>query len=309
MPSPTRTALRSPIELIAEQRQDISASHRKVADFIEREPFRAAMMGIEELAAAAGVSVATVNRFVRALGFGGYAEFRGAAQRPFHGPMAPVEKLRRRKGRPADAQEVMREAYRGASSNIARSERLLLPEAAEAAASALLSARRVVIIANGISAPVAQLAGDLFEPYCAVVEVLDGRGGAERMIRRVMRVAKGDVLMAVTLPRYSRITLDLLRSARAQGALTMGLTDGPNAPIVPLCDIALFGAAAHSVLHASCIGLLAVAEALAALLAQRQQTVEDAAELTKRILPHLLVEDADRGVTAIDDSSTGRNSR
>jgi DNA-binding MurR/RpiR family transcriptional regulator len=283
---------RSPIELIAE-RKDISASHRKIAGFIERQPFRAAMMGIEELAAAANVSVATVNRFVRRLGFAGYSEFRGAAQRPFHGPLTPVEKLRRRKAHPTAADELMREAYRGASANIARSERLLIPEAAEAAVAALLSTPRVIVVANGIAAPLALLVGDLLEPYCAVVEVLDGRGGAERMIRRVMRVGKGDVLVALTLPRYSRITLDLLRAGRDQGALTIGLTDGPNSPITPFCEITLFGAAEHGVLHGSCIGLLAVAEALASVLAQRQQTVEDAAELTQRIRPHLFEESSE----------------
>jgi len=285
---------RSLAELLAEQRKTISPSHRKVANFVLGQPFRAAMMGIEELAASAEVSVATVNRLVRRLGFTGYAEFRSVSQRPFHGAMAPVEKLRRRKDRPAAAFEIMREAYRGVAANLARSEHLLLPEACEAAAAAILSARRVVILANGIAAPLALLAGDLLEPYCAVVEVLDGRGGPERMIRRGMRIHKGDLLIGLTLPRYSRLTIELLRSGREQGARTMGLTDGPNSPIVPLCDIALFGAAEHGVLHGSCVGLLAVVEGLAAVLAQRRQTVADATELTKRILPHLF--DSDRAL-------------
>jgi len=246
------------------------------------------MMGIEDLAASAGVSVATVNRFVRRLGFGGYAEFRAVAQRPFRGTMAPVEKLRRQKSQPAAAVEIMRRAYRGAAANLAGSEQLLLAESCEAAAKALLAASRVVILANGIASPLALLAGDLFEPYCAVVEVLDGRGGPERMTRRVMRLGKGNLLVALTLPRYSRLTIDLLRAGRDQGARTLGLTDGPNSPIVPFCELALYGAAEHEVLHGSCVGLLAVIEALAAVLAQRQQTVADAAELTKRILPYLV---------------------
>ncbi|MBI3709133.1 MAG: MurR/RpiR family transcriptional regulator [Proteobacteria bacterium] len=283
----------SPIDLVAEKRSGLSQSHRKIADFILGQPFRAAMMGIEELAASASVSAATVNRFVRGLGFDGYAQFRGASVRPFHGTMAPVEKLRGQKVRPTEADQIMRESLRRSAANLALSEQFLIRESCEAAASAILKARRVVIVALGIAAPLARLAGDLLEPYCDTVEVLDGRGGPERMIRRTMRLGQGDLLIALTLPRYSRMTIDLLRSGRDQGARTLGITDGPDSPIAPLCDIVLFGAAEHDVLHGSCVGLLALTESLAAVLAQRQQTVADATELTKRILPHLFADDTD----------------
>jgi len=279
--------------LLAARRERLSASHRKVADFILGQPFRAAMMGIEALAEAAGVSVATVNRFVRALGFAGYAAFRAASVQTFHGAMAPVEKLRGQKQRAAGARQIMRESLRSMAANLGRCEHLLIERGCEAAAAAILKARRVVVVAHGIAAPVARLTGDLLEPYCAALEVLDGRGGPERMVRRTMRIARGDVLLALTLKRYSRLTIELTRTARMQGARTIGITDGPDSPIVPFCDIALFGPAEHAVLHASCVGLVALSESLAAVLAQRQQTVADATELTRRILPHLFADGAD----------------
>jgi DNA-binding MurR/RpiR family transcriptional regulator len=282
----------SPLGLLTSKRTELSPSHRKIADFVLGHPFQAAMMGIEELAAASGVSIATVNRFVRALGFGGYAEFRGASLRAFRSATAPIEKLRDQKDRPLAAFETMRKCLHGIAANVTRSEHLLGRDACESGVAAILEARRVIIVALGIAAPLARLVGDLLEPYIAALEVLDGRGGPERMIRRVMRVAKGDLLVALTVPRYSRLTLDLLRTGREQGARTIALTDGPNSPVAPFCDIVMFGAAEHEVLHGSCVGILALAEGLAAALAQRQQTVADATELTKRILPHLFVDGA-----------------
>lgn len=293
MPHLQRDLPPSPMSVLAARRADLSPQHGKVADFVLGQPFRAAMMGIEQLAAAAGVSIATVNRFVRALGFAGYAAFRAASVQTFHGTMAPIEKLRGQKQRAAGAAQIMRESLRGIAANLARSEQLLDERACEAAAAAVLRARRVVIVALGIAAPTAQLAGDLLEPYCTALEVLDGRGGPERMVRRTMRVGRGDVFMALTIPRYSRRTIELTRTAQAQGARTIGLTDGPDSPIVPFCDVLLLAAAEHAVLHASCVGLVALAEGLAAVLAQRQQTVADAAELTRRILPHLFADGAD----------------
>src|SRR5262249_45705882 len=146
----------------------------------------------------------TVNRFVRALGFDGFAQFRAASVRAFHGTMAPIEKLRGQKQRAAGAAEIMRECLQASAANLARSENLLIERACEAAAAAILRARHVVVVALGIAAPAAQLAGDLLEPYCGALEVLDGRGGPERMVRRTMRVARGDVMVALTIPRYSR---------------------------------------------------------------------------------------------------------
>jgi DNA-binding MurR/RpiR family transcriptional regulator len=56
----------------------LSKSHRKTADYVLGNPFRAATMTIDELSEAAGISVATANRFAHALGFDGYASFRAA---------------------------------------------------------------------------------------------------------------------------------------------------------------------------------------------------------------------------------------
>src|SRR5258708_12547451 len=71
----------------------LSRAHRKAADFVLKHPFQAATMMIEELARAADISVATANRFARALGISGYPAFRAELVRTFSATLAPVEKL------------------------------------------------------------------------------------------------------------------------------------------------------------------------------------------------------------------------
>ena len=56
----------------------LSDGHRRAADFVLRHPLDVATMTIEGLAEGSGTSNATVTRFVRALGYGGYGEFRAA---------------------------------------------------------------------------------------------------------------------------------------------------------------------------------------------------------------------------------------
>ena len=53
-----------------------SDKERKVADYIVSRPSEAVHPSIEELAASIGVSVSTLLRFVKKLGYGGYQQFR-----------------------------------------------------------------------------------------------------------------------------------------------------------------------------------------------------------------------------------------
>ncbi|WP_371919166.1 MurR/RpiR family transcriptional regulator, partial [Pseudomonas sp. GW460-R15] len=68
---------------IAQALPRLTRSHRQVADFVLGHPLQVATLPIDELAAAAGVSVATANRFARALDFDGYAAFRAELVRGF----------------------------------------------------------------------------------------------------------------------------------------------------------------------------------------------------------------------------------
>ena len=65
--------------------------HRRMGDYVLANLFRAATMRIDELASVVGASVASANRFARALGFDGYPQFREALVCGFEATLAPVE--------------------------------------------------------------------------------------------------------------------------------------------------------------------------------------------------------------------------
>lgn len=277
---------------LAQSVDSLSPAHRRVADFVLAHPFRAATMGIEELAGAASVSVATANRFAHRLGFGGFPEFRSELLQQFQRALAPVEKLRATQQGADSAHAVLRGSLDRVSANLGQATALLTDEACADAVELVLAARRVVPLGLGISAVIARFLAELLLPYCPSVEVLDGTGGTERMVRQLLRFGEGDLLVPISVPRYSRATIDLLRQAKTRGLRILALTDGPASPLVPDSDAALFGPAEHDVLHGSSIAVLAVAEALAGAIARRRGTVAGAAELIEEIRPYLLVEDA-----------------
>ncbi|HEY9344844.1 MAG TPA: MurR/RpiR family transcriptional regulator [Inquilinus sp.] len=277
---------------LAQGVESLSPAHRRVADFVLEHPFRAATMGIEDLAGAADVSVATANRFARSLGFGGFPEFRAELLQQFQRALAPVEKLRATQQGGESAHAVLRRSLDGVSANLDQAAVLLTDQACAGAVDLVLAARRVVPLGLGISAVTARFLAELLHPYCPAVELLDGSGGTERMVRQLLRLGPGDLLIPISVPRYSRTTIDLLRRAKARGLRALALTDGPASPLVPDSDVALFGPAEHGVLHGSSIAIMALAEGLAGAVAQRRGTIADAAELTEQIMPFLLVDDA-----------------
>jgi hypothetical protein len=79
---------------IAAVLSSLTPIHRRMGEYVLANPFRAATMHIDELANAVGASVATANRFARALGFDGYPALRAALVRGFEATLAPVERLR-----------------------------------------------------------------------------------------------------------------------------------------------------------------------------------------------------------------------
>src|SRR5215472_16168015 len=79
---------------ITEAMPSLTPIHQRMGEYVLANPFRSATMRIDELADAVGASIATANRFARALGFSGYPAFREALVRGFEATIAPVERLR-----------------------------------------------------------------------------------------------------------------------------------------------------------------------------------------------------------------------
>src|SRR5918998_4359538 len=73
---------------------EASPSNRLIADYLLRNPVRVTAWSIEDLSGAIAVSPATVSRFARTCGFGGYPEMRAAVAETLQAILQPVEKLR-----------------------------------------------------------------------------------------------------------------------------------------------------------------------------------------------------------------------
>ena len=136
---------------IAETLPTLTRAHRKIADHVLVHPLKVATQPIDELATALEVSVATVNRFARALGFDGYPPFRAALVRDFENALAPVDKLRNQLETPATPADVFASSLNDIQRNIELTRNALDPASCERAVDAILKAQKIRIVGFGAS--------------------------------------------------------------------------------------------------------------------------------------------------------------
>lgn len=273
---------------IARMLPTLSRSHRQIADWVLAHPLQAAAMPIDELAATVGVSVATANRFARALEFEGYSQFRAALVLGFETTLAPVEKLRSKLERSASVADVFENTLADIERNLARTRRSLDAKTCERAVEAVLRAERIYIVGFGSSSWLGGLLQRSLDPYRDDVHLLATREGASFAAKVLSRARPSDLLIAIGFPRYLADTVLLARLARDNGLPVLALTDRVASPLAPLATVALYAQADSHYFANSEASVLALIEALASAVAHRAKgSVKAATKLAESVLPWL----------------------
>jgi len=226
-------------DLITERYLGLSAGHRRVADVILSSPHEAALMTLKDLAEAAVVSEATANRFAGRLGLPGHPELKRLLHEDLRDTLRSIENFgdviaeARTSGDPwrlsleDDAARLRRIAPLGGWGEFAR------------ASSRLAGARRVYLVGFGSSAFLAQYAQfclSALRPDCHAL--VDG-AGLEGAKRRLLDAGPEDAALQIAFARYSEATLTTAAVLKEQGVPVIGITDGPDSPLVPFCEVGI----------------------------------------------------------------------
>jgi len=274
--------------LIATKMPLLSPIHQRMGEYVQSNLFRAATMRIDELGDAVGASVATANRFARALGFDGYPAFRAALVRGFEATLAPVERLRSAQASPTTPAAVFDASLDLAAANLQLTRSVSHGDAIEAAVAAILAAKRVFVLGYGSSAFLAGLLDHGLTPYHGNVQSLALVGGPSHAARHLFNVSSDDLLIAIAFPRYIEDTIALARRAAGRGARVLALTDSVASPLTDFADLTVYVRAERRLAANSDAAVLAVIEALCDAVAHRvKRSVEAAVDVTEFVLPWL----------------------
>ncbi|HHX72361.1 MAG TPA: MurR/RpiR family transcriptional regulator [Clostridiales bacterium] len=262
------------ISRIQKYSSTFSKGHQRIAQYITTHYDKAAFMTAEKLGEMAGVSESTVVRFAVVLGYEGYPMLQRAMQELILSKLTAVQRIEVSDDR-LDQNDVLRSVLTKDAEKIQTTLEEISKKDFDAVVETLLSANRIYILGARSSASLASFMSFYFNLIFEDVRLVQTDGIGE-IFEHILRVKKGDAVVGISFPRYSRRTIQSLAYAKTQGADTIAITDGPRSPLTAHADLALFAGSDMASFADSLVAPLSVINALivACGLRRRAQTYE-----------------------------------
>jgi DNA-binding MurR/RpiR family transcriptional regulator len=213
----------------------LSKGQKRIAEYIVNHYDKAAFMTAARLGQKVEVSESTVVRFAIALGYDGYPTLQKALQEMIRNRLTAVQRVEMT----GDLSEIaaLSTVLRADMQNIRQTIEDVDEQIFLQSIEAISSAKRVYLVGVRSSGPLAQFLGYYMNFIHRDVSVITS--GVSDVMEQIARVGGGDLLIAISFPRYSRRTIDAMVYAREQGARVLAITDTPLSPLGQLSDLCL----------------------------------------------------------------------
>jgi len=210
-------------------RDQLTPQERGIVDCILSDLDGVAGKSIHDMAAASSVSVATISRFCKKIGFSGYREFQSALTYEAGGRVAPVviptSQVLSEISPHEDISRLIRKVTRKNAQALCVMEALIDPHAIERAVELLARARSVTVFAHGSSLIVAHdLVLKLMRAGLSCSLLDDGH--AQHLAAANLRAS--DVAVAISYTGTTPRVLECARLASEGGAAVIAITRGAS---------------------------------------------------------------------------------
>lgn len=247
------------LQTLQENMEILTPAQRKVADYILKYPMEAAFLTIEQLARLTSVSVATIIRLTYSLEYAGYTQFQKDLQALLRDQISPPNRLEANLKR-IGKNKLLIKCAELQIQNIRTTVEILSEENIDQAFNLIFESRKIFIIGIRSSLAVANYLNEGLNRLgldCEMIVPDTGR------IQAVMaRLTPKDLLIAISLPRYAKRTIEVVNVARKKQAKILAITDGYSSPIALMADVFLGCAFESLAFHHSEIGAMFVADYL-----------------------------------------------
>jgi len=254
--------------LINEKRTDMSKSQHIIADYILENPHSIPFLTGAKLAELTGVSEATIVRFASFLGFAGYNEMQQQLAASIERRLNTVERLAMSRSEYTETEKVIYDHFNEDIKNIQTTMEQLNIEDFERAATYILEAKRIYIIANRS----AYSLGTFLQYYFNIIfDKSQLIHTTESAFDHIHDVNENDVVLGISYARYTKSTLDVVSYAKQKGAKIIALTDNLTSPITAYANISLFASSDMKSFLDSFVAPLSVINTLIAYIGNKQR--------------------------------------
>jgi DNA-binding MurR/RpiR family transcriptional regulator len=215
--------------LLNEKAGSLTPSQKKLLNYILANDEEAVFLTIQDLSRRVKVSVATVVRLAKALGYAGFPEFQQELRLLFRDKLTTVSRLQKAAQKETSEENVLAKVFQQDIENITETMKQVSADDFRCFVKTLNSAKRIVIIGLRSAHSLAVLMGVALEFLQRDVWIV--KPGIGDMWDRLLGLRKDDVVVGICFPRYTKETVEALRFAHEKGIKTLAITDSPISPL------------------------------------------------------------------------------
>ena len=257
------------LSTIHNQMGSFSKGQRRIAQYIESSYVKAAFMTASRLGKMVSVSESTVVRFAVELGFDGYPSMQKALQEMVRNKLTSVQRIEVTNDRLGD-QDVVSMVLQADWESIRMTSEALDRRVLDQAVEAILRAKNIYIVGVRSSAVIATFMSFYFRNIFDNVHLVSSSATSE-MIEQMLHVSQGDVVIGISLPRYSSRTVQLMEFARDSGAEVVAITDSLEAPAAKRADHTLLAKSDMVSVVDSLVAPMSLVNALIVAIGQKKK--------------------------------------
>ncbi|MBN1536978.1 MAG: MurR/RpiR family transcriptional regulator [Anaerolineales bacterium] len=252
---------------IAKSLDTLSPRHKRIARFVLDHPYFTSYASANQVGEKNDTTAATVVRFAQALNYEGFSDLQKALQTQLPHILTTKARMQQRLNTEHPPASNSQQVFYTDMKNIERTANKLSETDLNNALDAILKARRILIIGAGIShGPLIFLAHSLKVMGFEVISI-DGEGLQSAV--ELAGIKPDDLLIAIDLWRYVRMTANAANIAKEKGTPVIAITDSIVSPLAQMADIA-FEIASEGIVHSlSVTALMSLLNVFIAMLADR----------------------------------------
>ncbi len=220
--------------LLAENKIQLTGAQKQAAQYIMDHYEESIFLTASKLAKKAGVSEATVVRLAQVLGFGGYPKLQQMLRKSLQDRLTTVTRLERTIQQVRDDSDILTNIMQKDIQNLSETLRNISLEAFRQAVTDLQNARHIYVVGlRGAHAPALLLALYLRFLEKQASPVIPGYGDVWNTLHGI---GADDLVIGISLPRYTKLTIDILEYAKENGARVGAITDSLISPLARKAD-------------------------------------------------------------------------
>lgn len=219
---------------IEKHKSDFSKGQKLISEYILSNFDKAAFMTASKLGSTVGVSESTVVRFANELGYDGYPKLQASLKELIRSKLTSVQRIN------VTNEKVLKNGILSGVmlSDIEKIKQTMAEnneEEFESFVEAILHAKKIYILGVRSAAAIAEFMGFYFNLIFDNVRIIHTTSVSD-IFEQILNIEKGDIIIGISFPRYSKRTVQALRYAKKKGAGVLALTDSKASPLASAAD-------------------------------------------------------------------------